>query len=176
MKIDSERLFLVGNATLFQATWFGCVLGGAAGEAAWGVLGLAALLAFTATRCTASDGYLALTLGIAGFGLDSLWIGLGVLDYGPHLLAPVWIVTLWLGLALTVNHSLGWLRGRGLIASALAALAAPFTYLAGERLGAVQVLWPPGLMVISAAWALLFWMAFSRRPVTASVPAGGAVE
>ncbi|HEY5647790.1 MAG TPA: DUF2878 domain-containing protein [Pseudomonadales bacterium] len=171
MAISSDRMFLVGNAALFQVTWFGCVVGGAAGQPGWAVPGLAALLALNLTRSSLSaEGYLAVALGSVGFGLDSLWNSLGLLDYGEHGLAPLWVVGLWLGLALTVNHSLGWLRGRPLLAAVLAAVAAPLTYLAGERLGAVRVPAQEGLMLVGAAWALLFWFLFSRQSLPGVAP------
>ena len=76
--------------------------------------------------------------------------------------APSWILALWLGFALTVNHSLGWLQEKPWLAALLAALFAPVSYLAGERLGAVTVANPSGLLLVSVAWCALFYGVFAR--------------
>ena len=174
----SDRSHLLLNAALFQLTWFGCVLGGAVNEPVWGLLALGVLAAMALSRGKPGpDLRMVILLGATGFALDSLWIATGLLTYGDHTVAPVWVVALWLGVALTVNHSLAWLRNRPGLAAVLAAVAAPFTYLAGERLGAVQVPAVFGLAVVSAAWAALFALLFARAPVpTDGGFAGGARE
>ncbi len=151
------------NAALFQITWFACVLGGAAGSALWGAAALAGLLAFTATQGRlASDLRVAALAAVIGFALDSLWIRAGILDYHGARLAPIWIVMLWLGVALTLNHSLSFLSRRPLLGGALAGAAAPLSYLGGERLGAVTVPEPWLLAAVSLCWLVLFWGAFAR--------------
>lgn len=153
---------MLTNAILFQATWFACVIGGAAGAPGWGFAGVLALLAFSWSVGTLQrDLRLLAVLGLIGFVVDTAWITLGVLDYGERALAPSWIVALWLGFALTVNHSMGWLRQKPLLAAALAAVFAPVTYLAGARFGAVEIADPLGLALISGAWAVMFLLLFS---------------
>jgi hypothetical protein len=76
--------------------------------------------------------------------------------FGP-MLAPPWILALWLLLATTLRHSLGWLRGRYLPAAVLGGVSGPLSYAAGERLGAVQFppeRWP-SLGALAAVWALV---------------------
>lgn len=153
---------IIANAALFQATWFACVIGGAAGQPVWGFLGVVALLWYSHwVGFFSRDLGVVLVLGLIGFGVDSAWISLGILDFGSAPLAPSWIVALWLGFALTVNHSLGWLRQKPFLAALLAAAAAPVTYLAGERLGAVEIVQPAGLFLISGVWGAMFLVLFA---------------
>ena len=153
------------NALLFQATWFACVIGGALGEPLWGFAGVLALTAHSwFVGLIRQDLRVLLALGIAGFAVDTAWIRLGILDFGGAVVAPSWIVALWLGFGLTVNHSMGWLRQKPVLAAALAALFAPVTYLAGARLGAVEVTNTLGLALISVAWALIFLVLFAAGP------------
>ena len=151
-----------GNALLFQGAWFACVLGGARDTSLWGALVLALLAGSVLLREHAGrDLTLAACAAAAGFLLDTLWIHAGVLDYHGARLAPPWIVMLWVGVALTVNHSLSLFHARPLLGGALAGAAAPLSYLAGERLGAVVVPEPWMLGFVSASWALLFAPTFA---------------
>ena len=68
-----------------------------------------------------------------GFCLDTLWIRVGVLDYAGASVAPVWIVLLWVGVGLSVNHSLAPFGARPWVGGLLAGLTAPVSYLGGER-------------------------------------------
>ena len=155
------------NALLFQTAWFACVIGGAAGAPLWGFACVLALVAFSwHVGMLHRDLRLMVVLGLAGFAVDTTWITLGILDYGEWSLAPSWIVALWLGFALTVNHSMGWLKQKPLLAAALAAIFAPVTYLAGTRLGAVEIADPLGLALISGTWAIMFLLLFSSAAGT----------
>lgn len=149
------------NAVLFQGAWFACVLGGAVGSSVWGAAAVLVLGAFTALRDHwRTDLALALIAAAVGFGLDTLWIRAGVLDYGGVAFAPAWIVLLWLGVGLTLNHSLSLFASRPWLGGLLAGLGAPLSYLGGERLGAVVVVDPWLLPLISLTWFLVFTAAF----------------
>lgn len=149
------------NAGLFQVTWFACVLGGAAGNSVWGAAALASLLAFSSVRpFLRSDLALAVVLGLVGLGLDTLWIRTEVLDYGSAV-APAWIIMLWMGVGLTLNHSLSMFGDRPWLGGLMAGSAAPLSYLGGERLGGVVVPDPWMLAVVAAVWFALFTLAFA---------------
>ena len=146
------------NAVLFKANWLACVIGGAL----WGVLGVAALIVFSITvRTWHRDAALLVLLAGIGAVLDSLWIQLGILDYGTRL-APLWIIMLWMGLAMTLHHAMSMFQTRPLLGAVLAGGAAPMTYLTGESLGAVSVANPWLLSIIAVAWAGLFYVLFRR--------------
>src|SRR5690606_36093880 len=69
---------------------------------------------------------------------------------------PLLMVVLWAVFATTLNVALRPLRNRHLLIALLAAIGAPLAYLAGSRLGALEI--PdtvPALLLISASWAVL---------------------
>lgn len=150
------------NFALFQLTWFSCVLG-AARDLIWpGALTFAAMLAWQRSPAISQRGDLGLLLvaALLGLILDSLWIRLGILTFETPLpsayVAPAWILLLWMSLALTLNHSLAWLKRRLGLAAALSALASPVSYYAGARLDALTIhvdLWKAALL-LGLAWAL----------------------
>lgn len=151
----------VVNAVLFQIAWFACVIGGAAGTSLWGALALAALLTQSLLGShTARDLSLAGAAVVLGFFLETGWIRTGVLDYQGAELAPPWIVLLWAAVGLSVNHSLSMFKARPWLGGLLAGAGAPFSYLGGERLGAITVDEPVQLLAISAVWLLLFTLTF----------------
>lgn len=97
---------------------------------------------------------------VIGFAWDSGVALLGLMRYAPGVitppLAPLWILALWILLATTLHLSMRWLQERLFVAAALGAIAAPLSYLAGARLGALtlpQV--EPALLVQAVGWAVL---------------------
>jgi len=158
------------NAVLFQLNWFACVLGAVHDQLWLPLLTLSAML-FQSARSASSRADLYLVAGVAlvGFFLDSLWVALGILEFATDGPAPIWIVMMWMGVALTVNHSLQWLQGMPILGGVLAAVSAPACYLGGAQLGAV-VVQIPGLWLISMAWLLVFCGIFYLARITGSSP------
>jgi len=166
------------NALLFQATWFGCVVGAAMGQPWLGAAPLVLLALQVARRPCAGDLQLVASALALGLCLSWTWQWLGVLAYaspGPIAgQAPAWIAMLWVAFALTFNHSLGWLVRRPLLALVFGLVGSPASYLAAQRLGAVQFLVAPeeALAAIGVAWAAATWglarlaMRFARRRST----------
>jgi hypothetical protein len=150
------------NAVLFQAAWFACVIGGARDVSLWGMVAVVGLAGYSLHARTAGrDLVLASVAAVVGFLLETVWIRSGVLVYGGALVAPVWIVLLWVGVGLTINHSLSMFKPRPWLGGLLAGTSAPLSYLAGERFGAVSIPDPWLLAVVSAIWFLLFSLAFT---------------
>lgn len=143
------------NALFFQLNWFACVLGGAHGQPIWPLFTLSLMFAQVARGNTLrQDVALALGAAVIGLILDSLWITSGIFDFGTQF-APVWIVMMWMGAALSLNHSLAWLKNQPWLGGILAAMLAPLCYLSGESLGAV-VVDNAGLPVVAISWLLVF--------------------
>lgn len=158
------------NAVLFQLNWFACVIGGANDQLWLPLLTLSALLVQSARSASRrEDIFLVAGVAAVGFALDSIWIRLGILEFASDGLAPVWIVMMWMGVALTINHSLQWLQGLPILGGVLAALSAPLCYLGGAQFGAVAVE-PAGLLLIAAVWLLVFSGIFYLARVTGSSP------
>jgi hypothetical protein len=144
------------NMLWMQALWFGAVIG-----AAQGLLWLAPLLlmgfAFWESRPVRrvyGDFQLMLVAVLIGLILDTTWVRLGWIEFAASWAlserAPLWILLLWAGLALTLNHSLAWLQSRLVLAAAL---------------GAVDIITESGMWFVGLglSWALalplLLWLA-----------------
>jgi hypothetical protein len=150
------------NAVGFNIVWLATVLGAASGFA-WA--GPAALLVFATCQLSMAtrpryDVAAMAVFATAGLLIDSAWSLSGAVSYAaagpaPHL-APLWLVTLWAAFALTIGHSLTWLRPRHALASMFGLLGGGFSYWAGARLGAVEPAMPGWLygVGVGIGWAV----------------------
>lgn len=151
------------NALLYQGVWLASVAGAGAGYW-WTGLPMLALLAAWQLRVShwpRADIALLACAMLLGFLIDSALVLGGWLRFATPLpfagLAPAWIVVLWAGFALTVNHSLAFLKRRFLLAVLFGAVGGPLAYFGAARgFGAVQFEAPvvEALLVLAAAWAL----------------------
>ncbi len=158
------------NFLLFQIGWFACVLGGAHGLPWLGPVVVAAAVAWHLAQAAdpPAEGLLLVAAGLIGILFDSALVAAGWLAYPSGQvhpgLAPYWMVAIWVLFATTLNLSLGWLRGRPLLAAMLGGVAGPLAYYGGAQLGGVAFVAPgPGLLALAAGWALLLplllWLA-----------------
>jgi hypothetical protein len=170
--IDIQRASRLGNFIGFQIGWFACVLGAAHGYWALGpvVVALILIIQLSAVSNPAAEIRLVLLSLILGYFFDSSLIQMGFLSLNANVLAPwgssPWMAAMWVNFALTLRHSMNWLRGRYLLGAALGAISGPLAYLAGARLGAMEILAGPlsfGL-ALGSAWAaaipLLVWVSW----------------
>ena len=149
------------NLVGYQLVWFGVVIFAARGLP-WLSVALASgfvLAQWTVSRQQASDARLLLCAVACGVVLDGLLAGTGLLRYAspaPGLPAPIWILALWAAFALTLNHSMTFLRGRPLVAAMFGAVGGPLAYLGAAR-GFDAVLFPspawPALFALAVGWA-----------------------
>jgi hypothetical protein len=152
---------LLINFTAFQLGWFACVLGAASALPWLGpvvVVAVVALHLASALRPLA-ELYLILAAMAVGLVVDSALLAGGWLRYSVGLwlpgLAPYWIIAMWALFATTLNVSMGWMRGRPVLAVLLGAVGGPLSYLAGEKLGAIELTQPANaLAALALAWAM----------------------
>ncbi len=117
MQLDNWRRWLP-NLVYFHVVWIIAVDGAADGYWWWGPASVVAWAAWELPRSPylRSDLTLMLGTGVLGFGLDTLWVQTGLVRFTSPAswggLAPMWIVSLWVGFALTLNHSLYPLKTR----------------------------------------------------------------
>ena len=152
------------NAILYQLTWLAAV--GGAGHGWWWA-GPAAALVFAAWQLATSsvrraDFILILLAAALGLAVDSLFAQSGLLRYSAavpwNTLAPAWILSLWVGFALTLNHSLAYLKTHPLAAAVLGGVGGPLAYrAAASGFGALAFPADPttSLLTLTAVWALL---------------------
>jgi hypothetical protein len=130
------------NYALFQAGWFVCVLGAAAGYP-WLATAIGLLLVLVhlvLVRNALRESLLLLTSLLLGLLIDGIHIRTGVLvfpigSFHPGL-PPAWILVLWLQFAMSLHYSLGWLTGRYVLGALLGSVSGALAYWAGVRFGA----------------------------------------
>lgn len=150
------------NLVAYQLVWFGVVICAARGQP-WLSVALAAAFAaaqWLASKQQASDTRLLVCAVACGIVLDGTLAASGLLEYTsqqPSLLAPVWILALWAAFAMTINHSMTFLRGRPWLAAAFGAIGGPLAYLGASR-GFDAVAFPdpamPALLGLALGWGL----------------------
>lgn len=151
------------NLVGFQIVWFSAVGGAAYGL--WWAGPLAAVLfaglQLMLTRQRGADLRLLLSCCVLGFVIDSLWVQSGWMRFASPwpwpTLAPLWIVAMWAGFGLTVNHSLAGLKRWPLLAAVFGLVGGPLAYWAAARAwGAVEI--PGGTiayLALGIAWAVV---------------------
>ena len=154
LKINA-RYFFIANLVIFQLGWFLAVLGGNAGLL---IIIPLIFLHFVFSPSRLLD-LLALGLSVLlGLLHDSLLITFGLFLIDSHsIFPPVWLISLWALLGITLLHSMKWIYERPWIAAVTGAIAAPLSYLACVNLSPAE--WGQPLVVclltIAFMWLLL---------------------
>lgn len=150
------------NFILFQLAWLACVLGGAHGYPWVGPLVVAAVVAYHLQRAASPLPELSLlvTAALLGTVFDSALVATGWLVYPSGqwhaLMAPYWIVAMWVAFATTLNVSLNWLKGRTQLSVVFGAVGGPAAYWAGSKLGGVSFVEPAlALTTLALGWAAI---------------------
>ncbi len=150
----TPRATLIVNYTLYQAGWLAAV-GGAAvahGEAGAGLA--AALIAahLWLTRQRAVELRLLVLATLTGLAVEAWQLQAGTYRVlsgaAPAATPPLWLLALWAQFATTFRYSLRRVLARPWTALLFGAIGGPLAFVAGERLGAVELTTPvwPGLL------------------------------
>ncbi len=158
------RWLSVINFVLIKVAWVACVVGGTLPGAI--VISVMLVLCFYQGRWQRERKFV-FGLTALGLVLDSAWIYLGILDFGPNTvqiaglaLPPFWILFLWVAVGLSLFEALGFLVRKPLIGAVIVGGTAPLSYSTGAQLGAVVVPSTPMLMVIALVWMVVFAVVF----------------
>lgn len=149
------------NFAAFQVGWFSSVIG-AAQQMPWlGPLALVVVLAIHLRQARRPHTELALIIacGIVGVFFDSLLVIFGWVTYPSgqfsDLVAPYWIVTMWMLFGTTLNLSMRWLKGRSLLAAVFGAVGGPASYIAGQKLGGIVLVdYASAVIALAIGWAV----------------------
>lgn len=112
-------------------------------------------------RDRAAELRLALVAGATGLVIDSALVGLDLVSYASGTvvpgLCPPWIVVMWMQFSTMLRFSLRWLIGHPYLTASLGAVGGPLAYLAGDRLGAVDLATPPAtsLIALGVVWSVV---------------------
>jgi hypothetical protein len=128
---------IIVNAIGFQLAWFICVQGNDFFAALAAIALIILYQMMFNTRLKTWKILIAFALlGYLGDGIISIIFNLdysGSLDDGSHLsvLAPLWLLSLWLAFATTLNHSMQWLFKTPYLTVFVALFFVPISYFAG---------------------------------------------
>jgi len=150
------------NFVAFQIGWFACVLSAANGLPLLGLL-VVSLVVTLHVRFSEWRSHELILVGLSivvGLVFDSLLVISGWLQYPSGVLfpgtAPYWILAMWALFATTLNVSMSWLKGKAFLASVLGAIFGPLSYMAGQRLGAIEfVNSQSAIIALAIIWALV---------------------
>ena len=146
----------------FQVVWLVCAIGAASGNS---TPGIAVSLMFAVTIVASSqkpmrDALVVAASGVVGFLVESTLVIAGLIRFSAswpvETVAPAWIVTLWIAFGASLPSIADKLGTHPLkTAAALGAVAGPFAYFAGARLGALQLVGPTlwSFLALSIVWA-----------------------
>lgn len=149
------------NFVAFQVGWFACVSGAASGLPWVGVLvvGLVIGLHLVLAARPGQELRLVLLAVVMGLVFDSLLVKSGWLQYAGGAafagMAPYWILAMWALFATTLNVSMGWLKNKPGLAVLMGAIFGPLSYMAGQRLGALEFInFNSAILALVFIWAL----------------------
>ncbi len=155
-------MHLLINIVGFKVGWVSSVMGAAAQMPWLGpmVFLIVAFVHMRQARRPELELGLVISAGFIGIWFDSFIVAMGWVAYPSGqfsaMLAPYWIVTMWMLFATTLNRSMAWLRGRSALAAALGAFAGPASYFAGQKLGGIEFIQPvAALTALAIGWAVI---------------------
>jgi hypothetical protein len=159
----------LANFVIFQAAWFAAVLGAAHQLPLWGTACVIAAIAWH-LGVSARPGPEAVLVALAcaiGLVVESAVARQGHVAYpsGQPIagLAPYWMVARWGELAIALNVTMRWLKGRWWLAALLGAIGGPAAFSGGVELGgAVFIDKTAALVTLACIYAvampLLVWL------------------
>ncbi len=149
------------NFVAFQTGWFACVLSAAHGAPWVGFLVICVIVVshvITAEDPTHEMRLVALAM-MLGLTFDSILLNSGWVRYPGGMIfagiAPYWILAMWALFSTTLSLSMSWLKNKPLLASFMGAVFGPLSYLAGQRMGAIELLnFNSAMIALAVIWAL----------------------
>ncbi len=162
LKIRPQFLMRIFNFLLFYLGWGFCLSGVVSGRPYQGpiIIAFFVLYHLFQLRFQLAEIVLMLTVGLFGTINDTIYLNIGMIKYhGGYQsipwLAPLWVTSIWVLLAMSVNHSLMWLRYNPYIAAVFGSGGAAVSYYAAAKVGAASFY--PNDLVVSLIVGLV-WM------------------
>jgi len=167
------------NYVAYQAGWFAAIIGASFGYGLAGAVTAAVLIAVHLWLTRESDLELRLLVltTLTGLAVEAWQLHAGTYRTlsaaPPSGVPPLWLLALWAQFATTFRYSLRHVLERPAAAMLFGALGGPVAFLAGERLGAVELTTPlwPGLLRLAVGWMLaLAVFSWATRAVADAAP------
>ena len=147
---------LAFNICVYQITWFLCVFLGNHGALLSLPLLILHLFLLPHRKQDLQMMGVLLLIGLFTDGILHLSGMITFTETGVPI--PIWLMVIWLALALLPHHSLRWLKGRPILSSVFGALGGPPAYWAGVKAGAAEFSQPllPSLLLLGLIWAIIW--------------------
>ena len=153
---------LLVNVAAFKLGWISSVVGGAQQIPWLGPVVVFAAVALHLSRAQRprSELMLILSCGLIGAVFDSALVAAGWVTFPSgmfsELMAPYWIVTMWMLFGTTINLSMRWMRGRALLAAAFGFIGGPLAYVAGHKIGGIEFVdQTAAIAMLAVGWAVI---------------------
>ncbi|CAN5343280.1 DUF2878 domain-containing protein [soil metagenome] len=168
------------NFVLFQIAWFAAIIAAAHDCPGWGTASVIVVIAWhlAVSARPAQEAILVVLVSLLGLVIETLTNSRGYIAFASGQpiawLPPYWLIALWGNLAIALNVTMRWLKGRAWLSAALGAIVGPLSFLSGVRLGGgTFVEMVPALIMMGIAWAvampIVMWL--SDRFDGVAVPA-----
>ena len=155
-------MLLILNFSAAQLGWLGSVIGGAQQMPWIGPLAavVALIIHFHFAKRPVDEFILIMSCAAIGAAFDSFLVATGWVQYYSgqfsDVMAPYWIITMWMLFATTLNVSLKWLRGRVKLAAVFGLIGGPLAYIGGEKLGGIDLVnQVAALATLGIGWAVI---------------------
>ena len=153
---------LLINVAAFKLGWLSSVFGGAQ-QLPWlgpVVVFIAVALHLSRAERPRSELMLIASCGLIGAVFDSVLVAAGWVTFPSGMfsdvMAPYWIVTMWMLFGTTINMSMRWMRGRPFLASAFGLVGGPLAYVAGHKIGGIQFVdQAAAIAMLAVGWAVI---------------------
>ncbi len=150
------------NLVLFKAGWVACILFAAMGKPLFATAAVAITVAIHLYRVPvpAKEALWLTCAGLTGLIWESVVVWSGLIEYPAGtqagLLAPYWIVSMWVLFATTINFGFKWIKRHWLLGATFGLVGGPLAFLAGTAAGAAQFSnTTQALLLLGAGWAVL---------------------
>lgn len=153
---------LLINVAAFKLGWLSSVFGGAQQLPWLGPVVVLIVVGLHLARAQrpGSELMLILSCGLIGAVFDSVLVAAGWVTFPSgmfsDMMAPYWIVTMWMLFGTTINMSMRWMRGRPLLASAFGFVGGPLAYIAGHKIGGIVFVdQTAAIAMLAIGWAVI---------------------
>ncbi len=147
---------------LIYLSWFGCVYAGKFNLSEYSLL-IPLMTALVINKYVAKINrrFISAILGLSFFGFlfDSFsrsWGWIVIPDASPGFGAPIWLLSLWLLLSVSLPLYLPWLKNKMILSALLGLIFGPLSYKGGESLNVLFFSDKIVFLYYAIFWALLF--------------------
>jgi hypothetical protein len=162
---------MIVNFIGFYLAWIGLVLvGNLFIPFAIGLIALHLSMVVKSSRLRIAEVKLITSLVIVGVIVDNALTYFSVFNFPGNssinfIAIPLWLVVLWACFAATIAHSLKPIGHSRLLQAAIGAVFAPMSYVAGQKLGAVEFVYSflNTYIVLAVVWAFLLILSFQLK-------------